>query len=42
MYYYEEYSTGRVYSEEEAWDIYCYEYPTYIEFEDAFGFAENC
>lgn len=40
MYYYEEYSTGRICSEEEAQYIYS-EYPTDVEFEDAFGLAEN-
>ena len=41
MYCYVEYSTGRIFSEEEAYYIYCSEYPTYAEFEDAFGLAEN-
>lgn len=41
MYYYEEYLTGRIFSEEEAYYIYYSEYPADVEFEDAFGLAEN-
>lgn len=41
MYYYEEYLTGRICSEEEAYYIYYSKYPAYVEFEDAFGLAEN-
>jgi len=41
MYCYVEYSTGRICSEEEAHHIYYSEYPMYVEFEDAFGLAEN-